>query len=282
MHVSQQNKYLKPSYFVLRLGNLRTSKNQTDCDDCWPMCLFFSLSFVFLVILLDLFPHLRVCLFVWLFVCLIVWLVCRFACLFLSLFASFLILYHLGLDNSSMTSNQFSKLWHLSTMMATWMNEGFGEIPIFTNRPFYQHQQQLSFNQPTPKWNPRNVWLFLAITIGHRCHLVIWLTNHFRYLKWRNPHLYKLYGYGLCKGKPTPKNSRTMPVLQETLHFRYLQHFWSSAPASWRWWYWLLWREFLHPSPMLPTRRAVLWRHRAPHRSDRVQNVDQPWQRPQV
>jgi len=24
--------------------------------------------------------------------------------------------------------------------------------------------------------------------------------NIFRYLKWRNPHLYKLYGYGLCKG----------------------------------------------------------------------------------
>ncbi len=24
-------------------------------------------------------------------------------------------------------------------------------------------------------------------------------TKHFGYLKWRNPHLYKLYGYGLCK-----------------------------------------------------------------------------------
>ena len=32
-------------------------------------------------------------------------------------------------------------------------------------------------------------------------------TNHFRYLKWRNPDLYKLYGYGLCKGKPTPKTA---------------------------------------------------------------------------
>ena len=33
--------------------------------------------------------------------------------------------------------------------------------------------------------------------------------KHFRYLKWRNPHLYKLYGYGLCKGSsPPPKNSR--------------------------------------------------------------------------
>ena len=28
-----------------------------------------------------------------------------------------------------------------------------------------------------------------------------------RYLKWRNHHLYKLYGYGLCKGKPTQENS---------------------------------------------------------------------------
>ncbi len=37
------------------------------------------------------------------------------------------------------------------------------------------------------------------------------VTKHFRYLKWRNPHLYKLYGYGLCKGKPT------------YLHFRYLK-----------------------------------------------------------
>ena len=32
------------------------------------------------------------------------------------------------------------------------------------------------------------------------------ITRHFRYLKWRNPHLYKLYGYGLCKGvHPSPK-----------------------------------------------------------------------------
>ena len=29
------------------------------------------------------------------------------------------------------------------------------------------------------------------------------ITKHFRYLKWRNPHLYKQYGYGLCKGKST-------------------------------------------------------------------------------
>ena len=35
------------------------------------------------------------------------------------------------------------------------------------------------------------------------------LTKHFRYLKWRNPHLYKLYGYGLCKGfHPPPKQPK--------------------------------------------------------------------------
>ena len=32
---------------------------------------------------------------------------------------------------------------------------------------------------------------------------------------------YKLYGYGLCKGKPTPKIAENK--VQETLHFRYLK-----------------------------------------------------------
>ena len=43
------------------------------------------------------------------------------------------------------------------------------------------------------------------------------LTKYFRYLKWRNPHLHKLYGYGLCKGKPAPPNSRksaSLPPLE--------------------------------------------------------------------
>ena len=40
---------------------------------------------------------------------------------------------------------------------------------------------------------------------GYSNHLDVKITKHVRYLKWRNPHLYKLYGYGLCKGKPTPK-----------------------------------------------------------------------------
>ena len=49
------------------------------------------------------------------------------------------------------------------------------------------------------------------------------LTKLFRYLKWGNPHLYKLYGYGLCKGvSPTPKIAKHK-VLSETLHFRYLK-----------------------------------------------------------
>ena len=26
-----------------------------------------------------------------------------------------------------------------------------------------------------------------------------------RHLTWKNPHQFKLYGYGVCKGKPTPK-----------------------------------------------------------------------------
>ena len=40
------------------------------------------------------------------------------------------------------------------------------------------------------------------------------------YLKWRNPHLYKLYGYGLCKGKPIPKMALWGSGF---LHFRYLK-----------------------------------------------------------
>ena len=36
------------------------------------------------------------------------------------------------------------------------------------------------------------------------------VTKHFRYLKWRNPHLYMLSGCGLCRGSfPTPKNGRS-------------------------------------------------------------------------
>ncbi len=41
--------------------------------------------------------------------------------------------------------------------------------------------------------------------ISYFSRFTMGITKHLRYLKWRNPHLYKLYGYGLCKGKPTPK-----------------------------------------------------------------------------
>ena len=46
--------------------------------------------------------------------------------------------------------------------------------------------------------------------------------------KWRNPHLYKQYGYGLCKGKSTPKIAKNK--VQETLHFRYLKFLVSPGP----------------------------------------------------
>ena len=43
--------------------------------------------------------------------------------------------------------------------------------------------------------------------------------------KWRNPHLYKLYGYGLCKEKHTPPNPQIAlyNLVQETLQIRYLK-----------------------------------------------------------
>ena len=50
------------------------------------------------------------------------------------------------------------------------------------------------------------------------------ITKYFRYLKWRNPHLYKLYGSGLCKGMPIPK-----AALFQYLHFRYLKFLVKSA-----------------------------------------------------
>ena len=87
--------------FCPHTGKLENFQKTKDCDE-WRLLanvpMFFSLSFVFIVILLDLFPRLLVCLFVWL----IVWLVCRFVCLFLSLFASFLILCLLWSENTTL------------------------------------------------------------------------------------------------------------------------------------------------------------------------------------
>ena len=49
------------------------------------------------------------------------------------------------------------------------------------------------------KASPRKErWLFAM-------KFVAYITRHFRYLKWRYENLFKLYGYGLCKGKPIPK-----------------------------------------------------------------------------
>ena len=46
-------------------------------------------------------------------------------------------------------------------------------------------------------------------------------TQHqtFRDLKWRNPHLQKQYGYGVCKGKLPSKQ----PYKTQYFHFRYLK-----------------------------------------------------------
>ena len=73
--------------------------------------------------------------------------------------------------------------------------------------------------------NIRRVFLVLAFGDWYRRHDSFQKTlihQTFRwYLKWRNPHPYKQYGYGLCKGKPTSKIAENKA--QETLHFRYLK-----------------------------------------------------------
>ena len=58
-----------------------------------------------------------------------------------------------------------------------------------------------------------------------------------RYLKFQVPKmeesedLYKLYGYGLCKGKPIPKIAENK--VQETLHFRYLKLVVNNGNTPW-------------------------------------------------
>ena len=46
-----------------------------------------------------------------------------------------------------------------------------------------------------------HIWILRVFTINHQ-------TFQVPKLKWRYKNLYKLYGYGLSKGKPTPQNSR--------------------------------------------------------------------------
>ena len=76
--------------------------------------------------------------------------------------------------------------------------------------------------------------------------LPIYHTKHFRYLN-GGTHLFKLYGYGLCKGKPTPKIaiqgsvppflvnwllSRVWAIFHFQLPFGCLT---GSAAQKWRW-----------------------------------------------
>ena len=67
------------------------------------------------------------------------------------------------------------------------------------------------------RWEPGDLWYLECLRFRDL------IPKHFeRYLKWRNPkHLYKLYGYGLCKRQPTPKIAENK--VQETLHSRYLK-----------------------------------------------------------
>ena len=88
------------------------------------------------------------------------------------------------------------------------------------------------------------------------------ITKHFeRYLKWRNPHLYKVYGYGLCKGKPTPKIA--VNKAQETLHFRYLKCLVTSEGSRTLGLIFYLGRcpplncHNMHPITSIPSRRSV-------------------------
>ena len=84
----------------------------------------------------------------------------------------------------------------------------------FGNDMFSPTTQRKSSAEPTNLRAPNKGWL-------HPSPGSTQFTKLFRYQKWRNPHLYKLYGYGLCKGKPNPKIAGYK--VQETLHFRYLK-----------------------------------------------------------
>ena len=86
---------------------------------------------------------------------------------------------------------------------------------------------ELMYLQPHPVKNKQNTkrksdhlptihFPVLLLLVPRRVTLI---TNMFRYLKWRNPHLCKQYVRP--KGKSTPKIAEN--TLQETLHFRYLK-----------------------------------------------------------
>ncbi len=75
---------------------------------------------------------------------------------------------------------------------------------VWKNHIIFHHNQIWQFVSPI-------FWKVIGglselVDLSDRCSNILSpVTKDFRYLEWRNPHLYKLYGYGLCKGKPSPK-----------------------------------------------------------------------------
>ena len=61
-----------------------------------------------------------------------------------------------------------------------------------------------------------------SLKLKYRHDQACTVTKHFRHLKRRNPHLYKLHGYGLCKGNWNPTNKISL-VREQYLDFWYLK-----------------------------------------------------------
>ena len=59
-------------------------------------------------------------------------------------------------------------------------------------------------------------------TLKHQHFVLTWaaITKHFRYLTWRNPHLYKLYEYGLCTESPPHKQPNISPTNLTNCHVK--------------------------------------------------------------
>ena len=80
------------------------------------------------------------------------------------------------------------------------------------------------------------------------CGFCSFITQHLRCLKWRNPHLYKLYGYGLCKENPPPKWSYKVQD--------------SSILGSWNFWWFQFSHVLLLPDPCRSNKfdgQSVVW-----------------------
>ena len=91
---------------------------------------------------------------------------------------------------------------------------------IFPTR--YVVPKSLKFSQWPSKIHFQVLLLLVSGRVKFQDFYLHEITKLFRYLKWRNPHLYKLYGYGLCKGVNPPPKIAGYKV-QETLHFRSLK-----------------------------------------------------------